>query len=561
VKAIAPAGPLRALASAAAILLGGGRAGGLPSLALVAGIVFAQRLALPLAVLWLGSTGDAAAAAALLGAAALSFVRAKASDRLSRVVRENLFELYLGPFERGRVMGLPGADVATTRLALAFPSLVSWAADGLGALAGGLAALPLVVALLAVSLGPMVLIPLAAAGATGAAVTLVMSAKVEDAWNEAWKRSRALLMNVSASYHGAVELRAHDRAHHAANLLRADLSSWSAAEGRARWLLTCTTWGAFGATLLAALGAGALLGPAVGLGQGPDASYRTWLLVLAAIPTLLTLVSGVGQTLTARDELGRVARQRAEAEAEAAIEAEADEPIDARAELRLEGISYTYPASDAGPANAEPRLAARPTCALRGFHLVLPAGASVALVGANGAGKSTLLYVLLGLVRPDEGRILVAGKEARLDNPSWRRRVAFLSQQPFELSDETVGKNLRVFDEGAKSEDLIAALRAVGLWSTLRARVESDEAALDLRYSSLSRGQAQRVLLARALLRRAELVVLDEPEANLDAASVAELAAIIRELRKSCRVVAAVHDRSLLDWADQVVEVTPPPAT
>jgi ABC-type transport system involved in cytochrome bd biosynthesis fused ATPase/permease subunit len=190
--------------------------------------------------------------------------------------------------------------------------------------------------------------------------------------------------------------------------------------------------------------------------------------------------------------------------------------------------------------------------------LTLPPGESLALVGANGAGKTTLLHVLLGVLPPDAGRVLVAGREARLDNRRFRARVAYLSQRPFEIAEGSLAENLRGLDPDLPDERLLAVLETVGLLAALRARAGDDAGALAIPYAALSRGQARRVMLARALLREGDLLVLDEPEAHLDAASVGELGALLRAVARERRVIAAVHDRELAAFADQVVELTPP---
>lgn len=523
--------------------------GGAPSLAIIAAVVLAQRVALPLSVLWLGERGYLAAAAALFGAAAASFIRARAADRLARAVRLNLLELYLRPFERGSAVSLPGSETLTPRLAVALPTLVSWAVEGVAVLLGAAAAVPLVAALIASALGAAALVPLGVAGAVGAGVTMAASRRVEDAWGRAWERSRALLSAVGAGFDGAIDLRAHGRAHAFAERLRADVTAWSTAEGRARTVSAISSWGALGATLGAALLSGALFTP--GIAPAGEPMYRAFLLVLAAIPTLQAVVGAIANVLYARDELEIVERQRALA-AETAPD-EIDEPIDATAELRLEGIDFAYPA----PTRAPGGVGKVAPFALRGASLLLPPRASLAVVGPNGAGKTTLLYVLLGVVRPDRGRVLVGGREARLDNRRYRERVAFLSQRPFELPEATVAENLRAFDPGVTNERLIAALEMVGLWPALRARASSDVTALDLPYAALSRGQSRRVMLARALLRDADLLVLDEPEAHLDQGSTADLIEVLRRIARERRVVAAVHDPALMAFATLTLELRP----
>jgi ABC-type transport system involved in cytochrome bd biosynthesis fused ATPase/permease subunit len=276
--------------------------------------------------------------------------------------------------------------------------------------------------------------------------------------------------------------------------------------------------------------------------------YRLSLLVLAAVPTLHTLVSGVSNLLAARSTLASTARQLALAEAATLVESDA--PLDSAAEIRMEGVGYAYPGG--GEKDSAP------VAALDGLDLALPARGSVAITGPNGAGKTTLAHVLLGVVRPDRGRILVAGREATLDNRRFRSRVAYLSQRPFHVTDGTLADNLRAFDADLPDARLLEALAVVGLRDSLGARAGSDAELLALPYRALSRGQSRRVMLARALLRDTDLLVLDEPEAHLDAASTRELAAILKRIASARRVVAVVHDRELLGFADQIVELTPP---
>lgn len=539
-----------ALADLARALLARGWA----SLVVIAGVVLLQRLALPLSVIWLGEEGAKVAALALFGAAAMSFVRARAADRLARVVRLNVLELYLRPFELGPATSLPQAEIVSARLAVALPTLVGWAVEGVAVVIAAAAAVPIVAALIASELGIFALVPLGVAGAVGASVTMAMSPRVERAWGRAWDRSRSLLEAIDAGYRGAVDLRAHGRARRYSDRLRTEASAWSDAEGRARALSAVSSWGALVATLFAALGSSAIFTPDLGAGATKDGIYRAFMLVLAAVPTLQTLVGGIATALYARDELAAIEGQRAIADrASDATAAEVDEPIDTKAEIRLCDVDFTYPSAAEGGARSEDRAAA-----LRGASLVLGERESLVITGPNGAGKTTLLYVLLGIVRPDAGRVLVGGREVRLDNPRWRERVALLSQRPFELRDASVAENMRAFDADVPDDRLIAALSDVGLWSALRARASSDAAALDRPYAELSRGQSRRVMLARALLRDADLLFLDEPEAHLDAESVRAIAEVLAKIARDRRVIAVVHDPAICAFTSRVVTLSPP---
>jgi ABC-type multidrug transport system ATPase subunit len=150
--------------------------------------------------------------------------------------------------------------------------------------------------------------------------------------------------------------------------------------------------------------------------------------------------------------------------------------------------------------------------ALRSVSLTLPAGSSVVLLGENGAGKSTLLKIVAGLVTPTLGQVRVFGQTPR----EARHRLAYMSHASM-LYDELTGlENLRYFaalHEAALSPkpyplDPEQALRDVGLDPTLPRRV-----------SDYSQGMRQRASLARVLLTQPDLLLLDEPFSNLDAAS------------------------------------------
>jgi ABC-type multidrug transport system ATPase subunit len=145
--------------------------------------------------------------------------------------------------------------------------------------------------------------------------------------------------------------------------------------------------------------------------------------------------------------------------------------------------------------------------ALHSVSMRVHAGASVLLLGENGAGKSTLLRLIAGLIAPSEGRISVLGGSPR----SERDHVAFMSHAPMLYDELTGAENLRYFAslygiDGVRAEQ---ALRDVGLDPQLSRRV-----------GDYSQGMRQRASLARVLMLEPDLLLLDEPFSNMDAASV-----------------------------------------
>jgi heme exporter protein A len=170
--------------------------------------------------------------------------------------------------------------------------------------------------------------------------------------------------------------------------------------------------------------------------------------------------------------------------------------------------------------------------ALREISFTLPAGATVAVFGANGAGKTTLLRVLAGLLRPHAGRVSVLGAELPAEAYRSRGRTGLLAHEPLLYRDLTVRENLRfharLHGVGAARVDELCA--QVGL--SLRA---------DDPVRTLSRGMTQRAAICRAVLHSPELLLLDEPLANLDPGGAAAVAPLIGREAGPARVLIS-HD-------------------
>ena len=201
------------------------------------------------------------------------------------------------------------------------------------------------------------------------------------------------------------------------------------------------------------------------------------------------------------------------------------------------------------------RLSRAPGLVLDRFDLTLAPGELVALAGPSGAGKSTAAVLILGLAAPTAGRVTVGGVDlADCDAAAWRRQVAWLPQRP-SLLRASVADNIRLGEPGAPD----AAVRRAATLAGADAFVASLPAGYDTIVGdggrALSPGQRRRIGLARAFLRDAPLVVLDEPTADLDADSVAVVGAAVERLRRGRTMLVIAHRAELIERADRVVRL------
>jgi thiol reductant ABC exporter CydD subunit len=218
-------------------------------------------------------------------------------------------------------------------------------------------------------------------------------------------------------------------------------------------------------------------------------------------------------------------------------------PSPAAATVRLEGVSFCYPG--------------RAAHVLDDVSLELAPGETVALTGDSGAGKSTLAGLLLLLYRPTVGRITVGGVDLATCRPeAWRRHVAWVPQHPT-LLPGTVADNIRMGVPGASAATVREAARMAGAHRFAAALPAGYDTPVGAAGRPLSTGERRRIALARAFLRDAPLVILDEPTADLDDASAEVVAAAVERLRARRTVLLIVHRPELAARADRVVRLAP----
>ncbi|MFI4985540.1 MAG: heme ABC exporter ATP-binding protein CcmA [Solirubrobacterales bacterium] len=198
------------------------------------------------------------------------------------------------------------------------------------------------------------------------------------------------------------------------------------------------------------------------------------------------------------------------------------------AALQLEGLARHYGEREA----------------LSGVSLTLKEGQTLVVFGPNGAGKSTLLRVLATLLRPHAGSVSVLGR--RLPQESWavRGRIGLLGHEPLLYRELTASENLRFH---ARLHG-VAVARVEEVLELVRMRNRSAEP-----IRTLSRGMVQRVAIARAVLHDPQLLLLDEPRANLDPAAIELVDPLIGASSKRTRVICSHDPGGGLEEADVVL--------
>jgi ATP-binding cassette subfamily C protein len=212
--------------------------------------------------------------------------------------------------------------------------------------------------------------------------------------------------------------------------------------------------------------------------------------------------------------------------------------------LRFEDVSFAYHPPDGAPADV-----------LRGVTFELPARMTTALVGPSGAGKTTIADLAVGLLVPTSGQVLIDGAALTGDLVGrWREAVAMVPQEPF-LFHDSVRANLLWAQPMADEDELWQALRVAAAEDFVRRLPHGLDTVVGDRGGRMSGGERQRIALARAVLRKPELLVLDEATTSLDADNENAILDALAALHGQMTVLVISHQRTTLRNADRIVRL------
>jgi ATP-binding cassette subfamily B protein len=211
-----------------------------------------------------------------------------------------------------------------------------------------------------------------------------------------------------------------------------------------------------------------------------------------------------------------------------------------RGDVTFENVHFHYEESTGRPL-------------LAGITLKVSAGETVAIVGPSGSGKTTMMALLMRFYDPQQGCILLDGQDLRtLKQSSIRRNIGVVLQDPL-LFNDTIRANIAYARPNASMKEVIAAARAASIHEMINRLPDGYDTKAGERGSLLSAGERQRVTIARAILKNAPILVLDEATASLDAESEELVQAAIETLMKGRTTFVIAHRLATVANADRII--------
>jgi ATP-binding cassette subfamily B protein len=293
--------------------------------------------------------------------------------------------------------------------------------------------------------------------------------------------------------------------------------------------------------LIATLGYGGHLVLDGGLSLGELVAFNVYVVMLIWPLRMLGMIIAQGQRAAASAERVEEVLSTAPiiADDPSGLALPAASPSGGRGEVRFESVRFSY----------APEL----PVVLEGFDLVVPAGQSIALVGATGSGKTTVARLIPRFYDVDAGRVVVDGVDVReLKLHELRKSVGIVFEDTFLFSD-SIGANIAFADPHAPAEAIVRAARLAGAHEFISALPAGYDTAIGERGYSLSGGQRQRIAIARAILADPRVLILDDATSSVDPTKEHEIRDALAEVMRDRTTVVIAHRPATIALADRVV--------
>lgn len=213
--------------------------------------------------------------------------------------------------------------------------------------------------------------------------------------------------------------------------------------------------------------------------------------------------------------------------------------------IAFENVSFFYPASDQG--------AEVPAFALSEISLKIEPGTTIGIVGPPGSGKTALLNLIPRFYDVSQGHILIGDKDIRdIGLQNLRSLISFMPQEPF-LFAGTIRENITFSNDRSDDSELVRAAEAADLYETVLSFPDGFETVVGEKGIILSGGQKQRITLARALMRKAPILLLDDPVSQVDVETASRIIRTLRDMARTRTVVIVSHRISAVEFADQII--------
>jgi len=231
------------------------------------------------------------------------------------------------------------------------------------------------------------------------------------------------------------------------------------------------------------------------------------------------------------------------------LDAQEYQPLakDGGTRITFSDLKFAYPLPEA----AIDKQTARPI--LQGMTFDVEEGKTVALVGSSGCGKSTLLRMLYRFYNQDHGTITLGGKDLRdLTTESVRKAIAVVPQDTV-LFNESIGYNISYGDLNASWDDVVEAAKKAHIHETILTLPDGYDTVVGERGLKLSGGEKQRVAIARAILKKAPILLCDEPTSSLDSQTEMDIMNNLKEIGKSNTTLIIAHRLSTIQDCDEII--------